>query len=96
MKSALVATVLLALGACTQMDQYFDGKVVQVDGKDYLVRQLSTGSYQAMPNEPEAKWHVDAAEWASNIKAIELATGCPVLQGSVQNNRSGTIAAVQC
>lgn len=86
----------LILGACTRMDQYYDGKVVEVDGRDFLVRQLSTGSYQALPNEPEMTWHVDAAIWSQNVRAIEDATGCKVDPNSVSSRDSQTIAAVNC
>lgn len=87
---------LLFACACTRMDQYFDGKVVQVDGREFLVRQLSTGSYQAVPNSPKPTWHVDAAVWGQNVKAIESVTGCRVDLTTIKNTNSNTIAAVDC
>nr|WP_319250482.1 hypothetical protein [uncultured Celeribacter sp.] len=94
----LFATLLLS--ACTQMDQYFDGKTVNVDGEEFLVRRLSSGSYQAMPNNPNKRfwgWTVDAAAWGKNYKAIEIATGCKIIPGTVKNDNShSSIAAVDC
>lgn len=97
MKKIVVAlSAILAVSACTRMDQYMEGKVVVVDGAEYLVRQLPTGSYQAMPNSPKMTLHVDAAVWGKNAKAIEVATGCPIILTTVKNDDWHTIAAVQC
>ncbi|MBK4215566.1 hypothetical protein JJJ17_06470 [Paracoccus caeni] len=95
MKPYLVAAVLIA-SACTTMDQYFDGKVVTVDGAEYLVRETRPGTYQAMPNDPKITWNLDASVWPKNVRAIEIATGCKVNPAAVKNGDQNTIATVDC
>jgi hypothetical protein len=74
MKPIAVAAVLIA-AACSPMDQYVDGQIVRMDGEHYLIRKLSNGSYQAMRDDPKAALHVEAADRASNVQAVEKSTG---------------------
>lgn len=96
MKPLAILVCVLATFACTRMDQYFDGQVVQVNGRDFLVRQLSSGGYQAMPNDPELRLTKDPSIWPLNVSAIEKATNCKVNPASIKNNDADTIAAVEC
>lgn len=92
-----------ALASCTTMQQYWpDAKVVVIDGQEHLVRKLPNveDAYQAMENRPTAQSAIigviDPLVYARNVRAIEQVTGCPVLEGSIQNSGNGTIAASKC
>lgn len=100
MSSLSKLLLLVFLSACTTMDQYFpNSTLTTVNGEDYLVRQLGPSTYQAVPNDP-SKHSVfgtyDASVWANNIRAIEQVTGCKVPSGSVRNEMTNTVAAVDC
>lgn len=100
-KSFTVLTVL-ALAACSEMKDYYpNGQVVAVEGHEHLVRKLAgrANSYQAMENKPtvgQMMTGIDAAIYARNVKAIEVATGCKVSVASIQNSGNSTIAATDC
>ncbi|NTT88226.1 hypothetical protein [Tabrizicola fusiformis] len=90
---------VLLLLACTKMEQYFpNGKTTTIDGEEYLVHEISPGTYQALPNDPDLSWMVayDAGIWAKNVRAIEAVTGCKVAPGSTRNQDNNTVAAVNC
>jgi hypothetical protein len=98
-----VASAIAALASCTTMQQYWpDAKVVVIDGQEHLVRKLPNveDAYQAMENRPTAQSAIigviDPLVYARNVRAIEQATGCPVVPGSIQNSGNQTIAAAQC
>lgn len=101
MKSVF-AIALLLLASCTEMNDYYpNGRVVEVDGHEHLVRKLSgrENSYQAMENKPtmgQLITGIDAAIYARNVKAIEAVTNCKVSLASVQNSGNSTIAATDC
>jgi hypothetical protein len=81
------------------MDQYFpNSETVVVDGEQFIVREISPGTYQSMPNDPDLAWIIayDATTWARNARAIEISTGCPVLPASIRNEGNNTIAAAGC
>lgn len=103
MKKLMVAAVaLVVLGGCSTVHDYYPGsQVVTVDGTEYMVRQIqsSTGnSWMATSNRPTGKslLLIDPAIYAGNVKAIAQASGCPVAEGSAQNENNTTIAAVDC
>lgn len=100
-KILIVAAVAAAVAGCTRMEQYYpDGKVVTVDGIEFSVSPMGRGpnTYKAMPNNPRDHnlLFVDPGTWARNVKAIELATGCPVAPGSIKNGDNYTFAYVDC
>lgn len=96
----LAAVVLLSVfGACTTMEQYYpNASKTLVDGEEFIVRELSPGTYQAFRNHPDLGYLVayDARIWGRNVKAIEQVTGCKVMPGSTRNTADNTVAAVDC
>lgn len=97
MKTLTFALAILLLG-CTQDKVFTDASKTIVDGEVYLVRQLRLGTYQALPNvtADDALFSTDAMVWGRNVRAIEQVTGCTVVLGSVKNDFTNTIAAVEC
>lgn len=101
MRKLAICFVVLTLFGCTRMEQYYpDGKVVTVDGIEFSVSPMGRGpnTYKAMPNNPRDHnlLFIDLNTWVRNVKAIELATGCPVAQGSIKNGDNYTFAVVDC
>lgn len=98
--SALIVVGILA-AACTKMEQYYpNGQVVLVDGIEFSVSPMGSrpSTYRAMPNNPRDQnfLTIDPMTWVQNVKAIEQATGCPVLRESIKNGDSYTFAVVDC
>lgn len=98
MTKTLPFFLLIALMGCTQQDFFPNADTTTVDGDIYVVRQTQPGTFQAMPNEAPGKalFVNDATIWANNVKAIEQVTKCKVAAGSVSNDFTITIAAVDC
>ncbi|MBO4168913.1 hypothetical protein [Cereibacter azotoformans] len=87
------------LASCTRMDQYYpDAQKTTISGEEFVVRKLSASTYQALPNDPSrySLTSLDASVWGRNMLAIEKATGCKVMPGSIKNSHMNTIAAVLC
>ena len=93
---------LLVCG-CTEQSQYFsDGQVVEIEGREFFVRQPSSEQssvYTASLNQTpgDALYRRDFSLPAFNVKAIEAVSGCKVDPSTVYNNSIGlTTASVSC
>ena len=91
--AALIAAA--ALAACSNtVAGILPGEVVTIDGREYLARRLSDGSWQSLPN---AAGNLSAATYAANLRAIEAASGCAPIGQTARSGPNGwTIATVDC
>ncbi|OWV40408.1 hypothetical protein [Mameliella alba] len=97
----LICTLAVALGGCTEMQDFYDEtSVVVVDGQEIMVRPLPgrTNSYHATANHPDGSALFTSKPLASvnNVRAIEQFTGCTVIRESIENREMHTFAAVHC
>jgi hypothetical protein len=90
------------VAGCSVSDYHPGAKIVQIDGRAFVVSQSSTAPpvYTASPDKPTAAETLGPA-WASlaapNIRAIEAASGCRVTPGTASTTQSGvTVAGVIC
>jgi hypothetical protein len=97
----LAAASLFAMAGCSTVNEYYPGsQVVVVDRAEYMARKIKTSSdnsWMATPNTPSAASLLpDPAIYERNVRAIEKASECHVIAGTVQNAFHTTHAAVDC
>jgi hypothetical protein len=97
----LAAASLFAMAGCSTVNEYYPGsQVVVVDRAEYMARKIKTShgnSWVATPNMPStASLLPNPAIYERNVRAIEKASECHVIAGTVQNAFHTTYAAVDC